>query len=115
MRKWRAANRAKHNEQAKQSHHRNKHKHVGKRRDEHLRRLYGISQAKYEEMLDAQGGVCAICEEPPNGGKALAVDHCHETGVVRGLLCSGCNGSLGWYERRRVRVKLYLEGDYGKA
>jgi hypothetical protein len=52
-------------------------------------------------MLQEQGGVCAICKQPPTGkwkGKystRLAVDHDHATGAVRGLLCGRCNGGLG--------------------
>lgn len=48
-------------------------------------------------MLEAQEGVCAICGKPetkPNA-KYLAVDHNHETGVIRGLLCNNCNRALG--------------------
>lgn len=45
-------------------------------------------------MLDFQDGKCGVCRKPENG-KALAVDHCHETGRVRGLLCSKCNTAIG--------------------
>ena len=48
---------------------------------------------KYRAMLDKQGGVCAICLDPPRG-KWLAVDHNHHTGVIRGLLCDYCNRRL---------------------
>ncbi len=47
-------------------------------------------------MLEAQGGGCAICGKPP-GDIALHVDHCHETGRVRGLLCFSCNAGLGQF------------------
>lgn len=51
---------------------------------------------KYEEIKASQGGGCAICKRPETRkGKDLAVDHCHDTGVVRGLLCNGCNRGLG--------------------
>lgn len=51
-------------------------------------------------MYDAQGGVCAICHKPETATrrgklKALAVDHCHDTGLVRGLLCVECNTGIG--------------------
>jgi recombination endonuclease VII len=62
-------------------------------------RLYGISMKTYEAVLVAQGGTCAICHEPPPGDRVLAVDHDHETGAVRGLLCGSCNMSLGHIER----------------
>lgn len=67
-----------------------------------LQRLYGITEAEYEAMWLWQGGVCAICLQPEKArdhrsGKLreLSVDHDHETGVVRGLLCHNCNKALG--------------------
>jgi hypothetical protein len=65
-------------------------------RDAYLRRTFGISQADYETLLAKQGGGCAICGKPP-GNTALHVDHDHETGKVRGLLCVGCNNALGQF------------------
>ncbi len=56
-----------------------------------VNRKYGVD---YTEMLNAQGGRCAICLEKPKG-KRLAVDHDHQTGQARGLLCEGCNQALG--------------------
>jgi hypothetical protein len=64
-------------------------------REGHLRRKFGITLADYDAMLSAQGGGCAICGRPPAEGKSLHVDHDHETGVVRGLLCFTCNGAIG--------------------
>lgn len=58
-----------------------------------LRAKYGISLEDYEAMLKVQGNVCAMCKQPSK--KTLAVDHDHETGKVRGLLCSDCNLLLG--------------------
>lgn len=55
---------------------------------------YGISKAQWEEMAKAQGYSCAICGERPPKRK-LAIDHCHRSGKVRGLLCSNCNSALG--------------------
>lgn len=57
-------------------------------------KLYGINRTDYEAMVSRQGGVCALCFSPP-GAKALHVDHCHDTGRVRSLLCSSCNTGLG--------------------
>lgn len=70
----------------------------------HINRLarFGLTPDQYLEMLEAQGGVCAICSRPervvdPRNGriKALAVDHNHETGDIRGLLCQNCNKGIG--------------------
>ena len=60
---------------------------------------YGISTSQYESMLSAQGGVCAICGSPPQK-KRLAVDHCHTSGKVRGLLCDKCNRGIGMFMDR---------------
>jgi hypothetical protein len=74
---------------------------------------YGISAADYKQMLEVQNNKCALCGRGPNerGHKrnTLQVDHNHETGKVRGLLCSSCNSRLGWYERYHKSVELYLE------
>jgi hypothetical protein len=68
-------------------------------RDAFLRRSYGISVDQYESMEILQLGCCAICGTTEVGGhaKRLHVDHCHETGQVRGLLCNGCNLGLGYF------------------
>ena len=59
-----------------------------------LRNLFGLTLDEYDEMWNEQGGVCAICEEPQKNRK-LAVDHDHDTGEVRGLLCTSCNLGIG--------------------
>ena len=78
----------------------------------HLIRMYGITIDDYTKMLTKQKGVCFLCGKPPNGKKfkRLHVDHDHKTGEVRGLLCRGCNGLLGWYEAHKEQLKLYLKG-----
>jgi hypothetical protein len=65
-----------------------------------LRRNYGITPEQYDEMFASQNGVCALCAQPadPNGVRAasrLHVDHDHETGRVRSLLCNHCNRGIG--------------------
>jgi hypothetical protein len=65
---------------------------------------YGVSADEYLRMGEEQGWVCAICGLPEIAQRSgrvmsLAVDHCHETGRVRGLLCGNCNTGLGKVER----------------
>jgi len=66
---------------------------VGGSRTYHLKRRYGLSAEDADAMLEAQGGLCAICQAAP----AAHVDHDHETGAVRAPLCFNCNGGLGQF------------------
>lgn len=59
-----------------------------------LRRLYGISFDEYERMLVSQEYRCAICRAHQDDC-TLCVDHHHDSGAVRGLLCSSCNSAIG--------------------
>ena len=75
-----------------------------------MKRRYGVSFDQYAAMLESQNGVCAICgqsdcEVDNRNGKfrRLAIDHCHDSGKVRGLLCSKCNKALGGF-----RDSVYL-------
>lgn len=73
-------------------------------RNRSLLRRYGLTEIDYVALLQQQGGVCAICRQPPavvtgqryaNRYGRLHVDHDHETGRVRGLLCGNCNRGIG--------------------
>ena len=59
---------------------------------------YKLSLDDYEKLLESQGGVCAICNGINRNGKKLSVDHDHQTGAVRSLLCSRCNSVIGYCE-----------------
>lgn len=67
---------------------------------------YKITESDYNNMLQRQGGLCALCQKESVGyidkytkmGKPLVIDHCHKTGGVRGLLCSRCNYGLGMFK-----------------
>lgn len=62
-----------------------------------LKSLYGITIDDYDEMYDDQEGCCAICGTHQSELRlALQVDHCHDTGIIRGLLCGYCNSVLGY-------------------
>jgi len=65
-------------------------------------RRYGITPEQYDAMLAAQGGVCAVCGRSEDQWKRrFAVDHCHQTDIVRGLPCFPCNTLIGRLEKRR--------------
>jgi hypothetical protein len=84
-----------------------------------LKRKYGISLDDYAALLERQGGKCAICKATEPRGRAghfgpvFHVDHCHQTGRIRGLLCSTCNPGLGAFgdsvERLQAAID-YLKG-----
>lgn len=80
-------------------------------RERSYRKNYGIGIEDYDRMLDSQGGKCAICgaDRPGKAHKNFAVDHCHATGRVRGLLCVRCNVGLGFYEKHGDKFSKYLE------
>lgn len=78
-------------------------------RARHLKRHYGLTEAERDEMVASQMGLCVICLDAP----AAHVDHCHETGRVRGVLCFNCNsaiGKLGDDPDAVRRAAAYLEG-----
>jgi hypothetical protein len=64
-------------------------------RDQHLQRTFGITLEEYAALLSRQGGVCAICLQPPRPGESFHVDHHDDRGGVRGILCVRCNNALG--------------------
>jgi hypothetical protein len=66
-----------------------------RRKDSYLKRRFGITLVQFELMLADQDGACAGCRRPFSENLRAAVDHCHDTGVVRGLLCALCNHAVG--------------------
>lgn len=85
------------------------------KRDSTLRK-YGLTRTQYDAMMSEQGGGCAVCgstDTQRNRVEGLLVDHDHESGRVRGLLCHPCNVVLGFVrdDPERLRSLLsYLEG-----
>lgn len=66
-------------------------------RKSQLKLSYGMTPEDYDQMFVKQGSCCSICKttKPTGKWKVFAVDHCHETGQIRGLLCNECNRGMG--------------------
>jgi len=77
------------------------------RKKYNLKVNFGISIEDYNKLLLRQNGVCAVCGS--NTNRSLAVDHNHETGKVRGLLCGNCNTALGLL-RENIQIIEKLKG-----
>lgn len=85
------------------------HSQVGRNR--HLLKYYDITTQQYENLLEDQGGGCAICgKTPEEEGRFLAVDHSHKTGKIRGLLCIFCNKFV--ISRHEESSLLYKAAEY---
>lgn len=70
--------------------------------------VYGISMNDYDKLLAEQEGMCAACSGPPTGRGVLHLDHDHETGQIRGLLCHHCNAALGMALDRVERLEMLI-------
>lgn len=73
-----------------------------------LRRRYGMTLEEYDLLVERQGGLCKACSRK----QPLVVDHCHQTGRIRGLLCNDCNlaaGRLADSPRRCAQLERYLK------
>lgn len=84
------------------------------RQANNLKRRFGITPEQYEQMHEAQNGLCAICGRPESVlDRRLAVDHSHVTGEIRGLLCHSCNTGVGKLQDNPELLRKaadYLEG-----
>ena len=97
--------------------------HRRKERDRTFRRRYGISLEEYEELQKKSRGLCAICGRPETmyyvkGEPApLALDHDHETGEMRGLLCRACNQGIGNFREDPALLRKAIKylRRYGKG
>lgn len=86
--------------QQRAKYHANKDYYMKMNRTNHLKRSYGIAEEQYDKMFKRQQGKCLICQQEETSlwrgtVRRLAIDHCHKTGKVRGLLCQRCNMALG--------------------
>ena len=78
-----------------------------------VRTMYGMEPEAYIELHKKQDGKCAICKQVPKTKRGLHLDHCHETGAIRGLLCHNCNVALGCFNDNpalMLRAIQYLGG-----
>ena len=85
-------------------------------RRHHLKKTFDLTLEQYQAMWDAQLGVCAICGKPETrqtyptrATSSLSVDHNHETGMIRGLLCHSCNTALGLLYEDPVVIESMLD------
>lgn len=93
---------------------------VMQKKNFNLQRNYGITLDDYNELLDYQGGVCAICQQPETRLKhgkviSLCVEHNHKTGVVRGLTCQACNTGIGAFRDNPKLMRIsadYVEAEF---
>jgi len=81
-----------------------------------LKTNYGISKCEYDQLLCDQNGKCAICGNEEiavhnitKKKQSLAVDHCHKTKKIRGLLCQDCNRGLGKFHDDTLRLEKAIE------
>lgn len=80
-------------------------------RESLLEKRYGLSEQEYLALLQSQMGACALCRSVKPGGRwgQFSVDHCHDTGRVRGLLCYNCNLALGMLGDTPASIQKVLE------
>jgi hypothetical protein len=76
-------------------------------RNSHFRAKFGITITEADAMV-AKAGKCEICRKPFKDRRNAHIDHDHDTGEIRGVLCGSCNGKLGWYQIYRLEVLSYL-------
>lgn len=93
----------------------NRKRHLLHRRTSRFR-IYGLNEAKFDALLAAQNNKCPGCETALLADRSTNIDHDHETGKVRGLLCVRCNVALGLVRdstETLLRLGVYLEKNRG--
>lgn len=107
MKRWREANPERARAYARE---RARLPHIRRQKQEWSRaRRYGVTNEQFQIMMQTQNGACALCQKPFQ--RTPCIDHDHENGRVRGLLCYGCNIGLGHIEKlwdRRSAISTYL-------
>ena len=88
-------------------------------KDRRLVRVYGVTRQERDEAIEVRDGLCDICGQEPGqhwkmeGERILHIDHDHETGKLRGMLCGQCNKRLAWLEEFRDEAIAYLDNPPG--
>jgi hypothetical protein len=113
-RDWRARNKPQIVERNKEYYEFNKERLLNWSRKHAFLKKYGLTLEQHAEMVKQQSGKCLICDTQPNPmlgnkKKGLHVDHCHETGKIRGLLCHNCNCAIGLLNDDAGNVRRLLE------
>ena len=83
------------------------------RKNWNLKKMHGITLFEFQRLLSEQNGCCAICGTPEILSQTLCVDHDHQTGTIRALLCTKCNKGLGLFNDDTVLLSRAV--DYLKA
>lgn len=97
----------------------NPERHAVHHRRQHLKSRYKWTPEDYDRMFESQGGLCAVCKQPPPDGNRLAVDHDHDCcpgektcgKCIRGLLCHKCNRALGILEKHLSTALAYVKNE----
>jgi hypothetical protein len=114
LRKWYKKNPEKAASNSREWHKKNPEKIATRLRKSRLKSKFGIGVEYYEALLRSQKEGCAICGKQGSNKRALAVDHCHVTGKIRGLLCGRCNMGIGLLGDTAQQLKAayeYVVGD----
>jgi len=86
---------------------------IENRNEKQLMKYYGITLNELKQMYKNQNGVCEICKRGFKNTRDLVIDHDHETGKTRAILCRSCNSTVGWIENTPIfknkRYKEYLK------
>ena len=112
--KWREKHPTYARDKGRKKRHENPEKAAKESMEHGLRRRYGMDFGQYDSLFEFQNGLCLICGKPEtrfrNGRVTrLAVDHCHDTNKVRGLLCSACNSGIAHLQHSPEVLRKAIE------
>lgn len=79
------------------------------KRKAHVKAKYGVSLEWIDEQLEQQDNKCTLCDTQLHKGKNIAIDHCHKTGIVRGIICRPCNSAMGMFNDNPALIERAIE------